>query len=1223
MDWDDPITIPNGLAIVCQNMAFLAESVKTRWGLRVAAQLAGLNANMTGFDVLTILGTPLVPTAGNTLQQAGGGVRWVHNNLRWRVGTGQQSLVIGANVQAGLGFTDTGELLLELPAGSGNLVALPNTRIAAALEALLPVNAYMLTTKAYNRIYQAFTDLQASKGPVLTLDAATGCEIPVGQNPIAAVWTPNTFYAVGDIVTPTTTPNIWYRRTVTGYSGASEPAWPALQPGLANCFTAGYVAVLGFATDNNVAQAWQEWTAGFPYVLPTPSPIYTVTPSAGGTLPSGDDIYICLSYYNDLGESVWTTPFVFYNISASQQITCEFNTVVPALSGPGMPQWLMSIMTKGNTHEFHWPAHNCLNVYVAAVTHGSGAPTNYKRYAQTTADQPVVIQSIPGSGTNYTAPQTATAVITLRQFKGEGGTRNAILLRQDMMGNLSPVDPQAVMPVAFPGANSASDVEITVSAAGTTLYIVLDDVTQYAPGSTIVIQGAQQMQGGATVGTPLAWNGSYTVSSIALGSAIYGNPAFSTPTPFPGGTLVCNLAGSLTPATFFTATSDLYSQGTAGAGHDAVNLSLFADFIQGELTSGMQLVVFGDPTTYSITNTIAASGGPAPTPYTVAPVDISPSLQQNFAATNPGVTILVPNAIPTCTVNTEPGSCPVAIVPPGTTDGPGYTYDVVAFAVVGIGVDGPFTYLASTDPATPFTANIIEEIGDGNGNCYALLSAIAGLAAGDVVDIEGWSGGNTGLNGQRTIASLAQNGGANAVTFPEPSSLSGTETQTTPPTMTVVQSLPTLVIGASGPFALQFDDTTLPQGVDVTGNLLFSAVPPCVDLAYIPSVDRMAYISDLYPTMIVWSEEEFMGEVDGLNDVQQVEPSNGAKVVGVRELLNGMIIAAKQTGGYQVTPTTDVPARWGAGRLWGVHGPSSGKNIARGRDGTTGLDFFMFVDPESGLYKWPPTLGQGELDWLSKELSGANNQDSARQATWDRVNRAYGHLIEVVIDDIAKEVKIAVPLDGATTPSHILTMSFFNGWQDPLMLTLSGEWVANRQSRRWNIDPIPTKCMAMVTRTLATPVDQRVNYHQLLLGTLALEGGCGMAYMQPGEYDDFGAAISSRYRPAYTHEQPNQMWPAGGRVMRFSAVTGHVIGNGVMTITPITTSPEYDAPPATVDLTQGEAEVPGSAPVTHFAEGIKGDGEFLTNEFATDGEPGSWFQLCEYVNWARPLVHTR
>jgi hypothetical protein len=116
------------------------------------------------------------------------------------------------------------------------------------------------------------------------------------------------------------------------------------------------------------------------------------------------------------------------------------------------------------------------------------------------------------------------------------------------------------------------------------------------------------------------------------------------------------------------------------------------------------------------------------------------------------------------------------------------------------------------------------------------------------------------------------------------------------------------------------------------------------------------------------------------------------------------------------------------------------------------------------------------------------------------VNRAAGATIQVVVDDIAKEVKIAVPLDGATTPSHVLTMSYFNGWQDPLMLTLSGERVANRQSRRWNIDPIPTGCMAMVQRTLLTPVDQRVNYHQLLLGvptTLAASLGTIVAASIP------------------------------------------------------------------------------------------------------------------------------
>lgn len=1243
IDWDDPVQIPNGLAILCQNMSFLAESVKTRWGLRATAQLPGLDADPTGVDVLTVLGTPQVPSVN---QQSNSGSRASQAQIGKRVLPTGSNAALAANTQVMLVFTDAGELLLELPAGTGNFVVVDQSRMAPAVLAILkalPASAVMQTTKAYNRIHCAFTDLQKGLTPVMVLDAATGQISVLPQNPIGAVWKANTFYEQGDILTPTTNSAVWFRRTVTGYSGAAEPNWP--NPAVVNpvnrylsFFTPGYVPVYAQAQDGAIPDAWEEWTMGFPSYLPAPGSIASAVFQNGGTIAAGLDVYVGLAYCNDLGESLWTTTKIS-NSAANSKVLIEFDTAQPAASGPPMPRWLMSVLLKGTvTSEgvtdgngtpipevLHWPTiDNCLRIYVAAVAHGNAAPTQYYLYETTTADAPIVINSIPNSGPTFAQTVSPTAAISTQQFMGEGGTRNAILLRQDTMGNQSPVDPNAVIPVSFPGALTESNVEVTVSADGLTLYLVLEDVTQYAPGSQVVVRGAQQRQGGATTGTALNWNGTYTVSSISLGSAIYGNPALTISTPFPGGTLVCKLSAALTPASYFTASADLYCSGLAGHGVGATNLTLNAALAQGELTNGMQLIVFGDPTTYSVTNTAPVSGGPPPTLYTLAPVDINPALTQNLVANNPPVTILAPNSIPTCSVGINAGPCPVAVVPPGSEEGVGYSYDILAFTVAGIGPAGPFTYLAAPNPQSAFTASVIEEIGDGLGNAYAQLSGVNGLSAGEVVSIVGWTGGNAGLNGQRTIATVASSGVATC-TFPEPSSFNGTQSQATSPTLTVVQALPTMAVAGTGAIQLQFDDTTLPDGIDVTDNLLLVAIPPATDLCYLPSIDRMAYVSDQEPTTAIFSETSFLGEVDGENDVLAIEQTDGAILVGLRELLNGMIIALKESGGYQVIPTADVPARWGVNRVWGNKGPWSGRNIATGRDAGSKLPYLIFVDPDSGVYRYPPILGQGDIDWLSKELSGANNQDSVRQATWDRVNRAAGETIQVVIDDVAKEIKIAVPLDGATTPSHVLTMSYFNGWKDPLMLTLSGEWVPARDSRRWNLDPIPTRCMALVERTLAVPIDQRVNFRQLLLGTPAsMNGGvCAMTMMQPGAYDDLGKGYVSKYRPAYSREVPNQLNPAGNRLLRFSGLTGTVVGKGRLSITPVSPSPEFMAQAILVSLDEGEAEVPGSAPVTHLAEGFKGDSEFLTCEFSNGGTAGAWFQLMEYTAWYHPQFPTR
>jgi hypothetical protein len=1325
VDWDDPIQIPNGFAIYCQNMQFLAESVKQRWGLRYAMQFVGVFGDPTGVDVLAVLGSPQAPTIK---QQAGGAlVSAASLNPNALVGNNSGSYApIAPNTQVGLVFADNGVLYLELPAGTGNLVALPGSRIATILAKLLPLNSSMQTAKAYNRIYQAYADFMdlvtpTSSGPVLALDAATGFVSPVGQNPIAATWEPQTFYQQGDIVTPTGNPATWFRRLQDGYSGTVEPTWPAnlgyYTPGDVavyaqaddvggagvGTFTTEAITATGLqyvdvnsvqpfsvgdevtvdsganeetviiaalqqpihggrtnvsaaiqanftkthAADVIVAEAevpcWQEWTPGFPIFLPTPSPITSLTHTpGGGTIAAGLDVYVCLSYKNDLGESIWTTPVSFLNTSALDKLTGSF-TANPA-SGPSMPSWLMSIMGLGTTDGFHWPPADCINVYVASVAHGAGAPTQYRLYGVAPYDAAISITSIPGSGTLLNPTTTATAAITTQQFAGESGIRNAIVLRQNTMGDLSPVDPNGVIGVSFLGATSEA-ANVVVSSS-TQVLVAVDDITQFSIGQAVQLVAESAIPAGT-----------YEISNMWLGLTV--NPLVQT--------------------------------------------------------SGDQWAIASE----ALPAGILVFTGTGLTPTTGLPVAGS--------------------------VSTPAGPCPVAVLPPGTQEGPGYSYDIVALTVSGLGVDGPFNYLSEANPASPFSTTIIEQGYDGQGNGYAVLTSVQGLQAGDSVAIANWptTGVYAGMNGPSVLASVVPS--TNTVTFPSSAGLGGSGDLVPGglgfgATMSVVPTQPTQAVAGSGPFLLQVDDTSLPEGVNVTGNLLFVGLPPCIDLAYLPSLDRMAYVSDQFPTTLIFSEEDFMGEVDGLNDILAIEASNGSVLVGARELLNGTIVACKRSGGYQVVPTADVPANWGVSRLWGIHGPTSGRNIATGRDGSTGLDYILFVDPEAGLFKWPPTLGMGELDWLSKELSGANNQDASRMATWDRVNRAAGASIQVVVDDIAKEVKIAVPLDGATSPSHVLTMSYFNGWQDPLMLTLSGEWVANRQSRRWNIDPIPTNCMAMVQRTLEEPVDQRVNYHQLLLGTptfLAASyaqvtaasvvvpnqptvvpgayyvqlakvvgnqeiaytpvagpfsvsyeevgtsgkwlingleaqlpgdeledswtlyfgtsptnliqkipgipnnitsyvlqsagnaaftptGFVALQYMQPGVYDDLnGAGYLARYRPSYAKEAPSQEWPDGGRILRFVAVTGHALGAGNLEITPFTDDPNYAEDPMVISLDEGQAEIPGSAPITHFNSGMKGDSEFLTVEYSNGGVPDSWFQLVQSTLWHKPLFPTR
>ncbi len=195
-------------------------------------------------------------------------------------------------------------------------------------------------------------------------------------------------------------------------------------------------------------------------------------------------------------------------------------------------------------------------------------------------------------------------------------------------------------------------------------------------------------------------------------------------------------------------------------------------------------------------------------------------------------------------VSISAGPCPVAVLPPGTQEGPGYSYDIVALTVVGIGVDGPFNYLTDPDPTAAFSTTMIAQGADGLGNGYAVLASVQGVQPGDTALISGWAEGSQsgyetayGFNGLVVIASV--NAETNVITFPSSANLgdgdivldAGPVGSSSQVNFAIVPTQPTQVVAGSGPFALQLDDTTLPEGVDVTGNLLFVALPPCTDLS--------------------------------------------------------------------------------------------------------------------------------------------------------------------------------------------------------------------------------------------------------------------------------------------------------------------------------------------------------------------------------------------------------
>jgi hypothetical protein len=608
-DYDDPTQIPMGLAPICRNMRFRKRSVRVRDGY----------SHTMSYEIEP--STPSVPPFDMTGVEA---LDVLVNN--------PQQLVIA--------FDTNGDLLQETPVGSGTMVPL-------TVPIPLPTGASMQTAKAYNRIYMAFSNLLSALGPPQVIDGPTGVVSPVSQNPIGAIWTPGTYYLVGDVVRTSQNPSRWFRCIIPGAAGNIEPTWPTLDGyavvagphpvaniisvkgggGIGNPIatvssTAGmfvgdsitvagcsasafngtwiiraigtntitWTQAVGFgtlsgtggtmtdttsgspgsvpaaATDPNGPSQWVEWTPGAAQFVPQPEApelVISVKGQAGapaGLIPSGQDVYVAFAYQNALGESQWTQPIVYENSVAADIIEVFFQQqnevpgpTVPAAygaagyGGPRMPQWLISVL--GLTDPVvKWPNLNCLNVYVAAVAHGDAAPTQFYQYASgAPVYEPVVISSIPNSGTLFTSRGTPTAGLTKLPFIGSAGPRYLAVERVDLNDSLVPIDPGSPLLFNFLSSiaeSGTANITFIQRAANSVVTCTVDLLAGFAQGSQVIIAGVTNSDFDGTFtltgvspnqygGATLIWTqtGVTTVEASAGGTATSasGASAFVTP----------------------------------------------------------------------------------------------------------------------------------------------------------------------------------------------------------------------------------------------------------------------------------------------------------------------------------------------------------------------------------------------------------------------------------------------------------------------------------------------------------------------------------------------------------------------------------------------------------------------------------------------------------------------------------------------------------------------
>lgn len=340
VDSDDPTVLPIGVAALCKNCRFQLTSVATRYGLQ-AAMRSPNPAPISG--LASLIYTPENPG--------------------------------DVSFEVPMVFDRSGALLIEAPAGSGNLHQVQGPLVDQ------PQQTHAMITECYNRALIAFSDLKQAKAPIEVYGLKTQKLDPYGQKPIGAGWGSTTGYLVNEYVQPTASNSHLYQCVQSGVTGTTEPKWPGTEGGT--------------VADGSVL--WREHTPVLANRLPPPNPISLKRDADGGSFSAGRDVYVKATYVNAQGESVSSDPATLNNTAANDAV----QLVLP--NETDLPGWIQELGAEYSP--------TALNIYEADVAAGGPAP-QATSYALAGSFGFGTVAQITTSATGNAPPENNTARIT-------------------------------------------------------------------------------------------------------------------------------------------------------------------------------------------------------------------------------------------------------------------------------------------------------------------------------------------------------------------------------------------------------------------------------------------------------------------------------------------------------------------------------------------------------------------------------------------------------------------------------------------------------------------------------------------------------------------------------------------------------------------------------------------------------------------------------------------
>jgi hypothetical protein len=360
-------------------------------------------------------------------------------------------------------------------------------------------------------------------------------------------------------------------------------------------------------------------------------------------------------------------------------------------------------------------------------------------------------------------------------------------------------------------------------------------------------------------------------------------------------------------------------------------------------------------------------------------------------------------------------------------------------------------------------------------------------------------------------------------------------------------------------------------GSGANGSSVLTPATQCLD---IDSIEIYPMAAATTPSLVYASRPGQPAAYDGLRGLVSVAENDGQALRSVF-VIRGTAYGVKERSMYSITDNGQDPIDWPVNPVSETVGTPSLNGVASGEG-------WAVIAARSGAYLFtggfPIKISEGI------------------QPTWDRINWAYGHLINCTVDTEQKRVFIEVPLDGATDVSHCIYLDYIGPHP-------GGSGFAEGLSG----DPTPTSNWSIWTIAAASIAkSQRSDGTQaLLFGT---NNGSGKIYkLDKTARTDDGAAINAFYETAFVGG------PSGRNIVE--SLTANVRGSGVLSMVAIQTDMV-----TTVPLLSAVLQNPPNKDVEW--NGIRVVGERAAFLFGVNA-PGDWFSMQKLVPYNRPHVFGR